>query len=318
MNIMNLVSGTAFGLVVVFTYINIIQTSIHYKENRRLEPWVEPFLRFAIAVGIVVSSPLLIQYIASIGAELTQKVTSGAALSGNLSLAKYVINSWVTNSPFGKQWMMNIGIMIVLLIVYVLILALGILICVAVLTRQFKLMIYAAISPIAISALAAEQWQQGAINFLKKFTALALQGFVIIVIIVLYSHMPNLVNLEEYSHTVSYEQLARELTKGEYDNMRKGQQRSLIRKIENLAEGETDYMELLVHLDGYVDKDEIIELRNKLREVEEAGTDVYNDGSIPFDKGLITIAVDVAMLIVLAAILKQSEQISNDLLGVGG
>ncbi|MGI6579101.1 MAG: type IV secretion system protein [Saccharofermentanales bacterium] len=308
-NIMNLISGTAFGLVVVFTYINIIQTTLNIKDARRLEPWVQPFLRFAIVVGLVLSSPLLIQWIADIGAGLISTLLSDTTLSPDFSTTKTVISVWTSTAPFGTQWLANIGVLVIILIIYVLVLALGVMIVVTLLTRQFKLMIYAAISPVALSQAASEQTQQSALNFMKKFAALALQGFIIIVIVNLYSQMPKFLDVSSSMPTPKRYPLLEEMFIKEDFN------RNDLYTLNLLVNAPDWYFDMQIAKFDLNDAqlEQINEVRQEARQMKE---DIKHPETVPIGKGLTAIALDLAMLVVFTAILRQSEQIANDLLGV--
>lgn len=313
-NIMNLVSGTAFGLVVVFTYIHIIKTTLTIHDTRRIEPWVEPFLRFTLTVGIVLSAPLLIQWIADIGSGLVTTLLSGTAISPDFSSTKSIIEVWSVTAPFGTQWLANIGILIVILIIYVLILTLGVMIVVAILTRQFKLMIYAAISPLALAQASAEQTQQGALNFLRKFAALALQGFIIIVVVNLYSQMPRFIDVSSSipdlpKHAIVEEVLKEAVEEGDVGRMAEG-----VRELWSLALVPRNVLENMMDRIGLTEEQKAIVFDRKT-EAEEWHRDHTNPPTVEFGTGITAIALDVAMLVVFTAILRQSEHIANDLVG---
>ncbi|MGB4610993.1 MAG: type IV secretion system protein [Saccharofermentanales bacterium] len=308
-NIMNLISGTAFGLVVIFTYFNIINTTLNIREAKRLEPWVQPFLRFAIVLGLVLSSPLLIQWIASIGAGLVSTLVSGTALSPDFSNTKTLIRVWTTTAPFGTQWLANIGILIIILIIYVLVLTLGVMIVVTILTRQFKLMIYAAISPIALSQAASEQSQQSAVNFMKKFAALALQGFIIIVIVNLYSQMPKFLDVSSSLPTPKSYPALEEYFSAEGVGFDDAGELAMLMYAPDF------YFDAQIGMFNLTD-DQLDYVSNLRREARELRADTSDPQTVELGEGITAIALDLAMLVVFTAILRQSEQIANDLLGV--
>ena len=185
--IANLIQGTAFGIVAVLTLVNIINTTLVTHDWKRLEPWIKPFLRFGVSQSLIVVAPTLFTRIVELAGDVITAVIPSEFIITDLSRMTQALDMMLSgDAGVFEQIGFNIALIIITIVLWLLIISLAVIIMVTIVTRVYKLIIYASISPLALAFFASESNQQTSLEFIRKFMAIALQGFVIVVILVLY------------------------------------------------------------------------------------------------------------------------------------
>lgn len=172
------------SLLVLFFVIGLVKTCTSYSEIKRPEQAVKLFLRFAIARAIVVYGMEFMVAIFEIVQGILSTVKNAAGLgvvSGTL-LPQEIINA-VDDCGF----LDSIPLWAISLLGSIFITVLSFVIILTVYGRFFKLYLYTAISPVPLSASASDNTQSIAISFLKSYTAVCLEGVIIMLSCVIYT-----------------------------------------------------------------------------------------------------------------------------------
>lgn len=172
------------SLLVLFFVIGLVKTCTSYSEIKRPEQAVKLFLRFAIARAIVVYGMEFMVAIFEIVQGILSTVKNAAGLgvvSGTL-LPQEIIDA-VDDCGF----LDSIPLWAISLLGSIFITILSFVIILTVYGRFFKLYLYTAISPVPLSASASDNTQSIAISFLKSYTAVCLEGVIIMLSCVIYT-----------------------------------------------------------------------------------------------------------------------------------
>ena len=151
------VQAIGLALLVLFFVVGVIKTCGSFTEVKKPEHALKLFVRFAIAKGVV-----------TYGLELM------------LSVFKIVQGLMSTI-------MKTAGIGTVTLIGGVFVTVLSFIMILTVYGRFFKLYLYTAIAPVPLSTFAGEPTQNVGKSFLKSFTAVCLEGAIIVLACIIFS-----------------------------------------------------------------------------------------------------------------------------------
>ena len=187
----NYVMGAGFSIWIILTYMQFIKVFLNYNGGHRLEPWVSPFIRFALTNVAVLSTPIIYGWMS----ELTSTMLGNEF--GVLDLYGEFMDVYLEYSSAGWWDKAKASLIITLtaFIVFIVLLTLTMSVMVILAVRIFKIIIYLAISPVPMAFFASEKTEQTAYGFLKKLFALLLQGFVILLILHIHSILPNIWDL---------------------------------------------------------------------------------------------------------------------------
>lgn len=195
----NFVTGAAFSICVILTYMQFIKVFLTYSGGNRLEPWVAPFGRFALTNVAITSTPIVYGWMSELSSDML------GHKFGVLDLYREFMN--ISNEYSSAGWWdkakASLIITLTAFVVFLVILMLTITIMVMLATRIFKIAVYLAISPVPMAFFASDKTEQTAYGFLKKLFALLLQGFVILLILHIHSVIPNIWDLVGIKVTTS-------------------------------------------------------------------------------------------------------------------
>lgn len=178
------VQAIGLALLVLFFVVGIIKTCGSFTEVKKPEHALKLFVRFAIAKGIVTYGLELMLSIFKIvqGLLSTIMTTSGIGTATKTVLPQQIIKA-VEDCGFFE----SIPLWAVTLIGGLFITVLSFIMILTVYGRFFKLYLYTAIAPVPLSTVAGEPTQNVAKSFLKSFTAVCLEGAIIVLACIIFS-----------------------------------------------------------------------------------------------------------------------------------
>lgn len=178
------VQAIALALLVLFFVVGVIKTCGSFTEVKKPEHALKLFLRFAIAKGVVTYGLELMLSIFKIvqGLMSTIMTTSGIG-----SVTKTVLPSEIIKAIDGCGFFESIPLWAVTLIGGLFVTVLSFIMILTVYGRFFKLYLYTAIAPIPLSTFAGEPTQQVGKSFLKSFSAVCLEGAIIVLSCIIFS-----------------------------------------------------------------------------------------------------------------------------------
>ena len=171
------VQAVGLALLVLFFVIGVIKTCGSFTEVKKPEHALKIFVRFAIAKGIVTYGLDLMLAIFKIVQGLMSTImnTSGFNMS-----AKTVLPTTIIKAIEKCGFFDSIPLWAVTLIGGLFITVLSFIMILTVYGRFFKLYLYTAIAPVPLSTFAGEPTQNVGKTFLKSYTAVCLEGAIII------------------------------------------------------------------------------------------------------------------------------------------
>ena len=173
----------SYALLVLFFVIGVMKTCGNFSEIKRPEQALKLFLRFAIAKIIVTYGMDLMLTIFKIIQGIVSTIMSKTSFGVTaMSLPQQVIDA-INNVGFFDSiplWAITLlGSLFVTVLSFILILT--------VYGRFFKLYMYTAIAPIPLSTFAGESTQNVGRSFLKSYTAVCLEGAIIVLACIIFS-----------------------------------------------------------------------------------------------------------------------------------
>ena len=178
------VQAVGLALLVLFFVIGVIKTCGSFTEVKKPEHALKIFVRFAIAKGIVTYGLDLMLAIFKIVQGLMSTImnTSGFNMS-----AKTVLPTTIIKAIEKCGFFDSIPLWAVTLIGGLFITVLSFIMILTVYGRFFKLYLYTAIAPVPLSTFASEPTQNVGKTFLKSYTAVCLEGAIIILSCIIFS-----------------------------------------------------------------------------------------------------------------------------------
>ncbi len=178
------VQAIGLALLVLFFVVGIIRTCGSLTEVKKPEHAFKLFIRFAIAKGVVTYGLDLMLAIYKIvqGLMSTIMTTAGFSTATQTILPTEIVNA-VENCGFFE----SIPLWAVTLIGGLFVTVLSFIMILTVYGRFFKLYLYTAIAPIPLSTFAGEPTQQVGKSFLKSFSAVCLEGAIIVLACIIFS-----------------------------------------------------------------------------------------------------------------------------------
>ena len=186
MNINGALKAIGYGLLILFFAAGVVKTCSGLTELKKPEHALKLFLRFVLAKAAVGYGLDLMMAIFSIIQGIVSTIIgqSGLAGSGSTALPQDVIDK-INSVGFWD----SIPLWIVTLLGSLFITVLSFVMILTVYSRMFKLMIYAAIAPIPLSAFAGEPTSNIGKNFLRSYAGVCLEGAVIALACIIFSAM---------------------------------------------------------------------------------------------------------------------------------
>lgn len=195
------VKAVGFALLVLFFVIGIIKTCGSFTEVKKPEHVLKLFVRFAIAKGVVTYGLDLMLSIFKI----VQGVISAIMKSAGLGrVTKTILPTQIVKAVENCGFFESIPLWAVTLIGGLFITVLSFIMILTVYGRFFKMYLYTAIAPIPLSTIAGEPTQNIAKSFFKSFTAVCLEGAIIVlacIIFSLFASSPPVVNANDAAVT---------------------------------------------------------------------------------------------------------------------
>ena len=178
------VQAIALALLVLFFVVGIIKTCGSFTEVKKPEHALKLFLRFAIAKGVVTYGLELMLSIFKIVQGLMSTIMTTSGIGG---ATKTVLPSEIVSAIDSCGFFESIPLWAVTLIGGLFVTVLSFIMILTVYGRFFKLYLYTAIAPIPLSTFAGEPTQQVGKSFLKSFSAVCLEGAIIVLSCIIFS-----------------------------------------------------------------------------------------------------------------------------------
>ena len=184
LNINGAMQAIGLALLVLFFLMGVVKTSGSLSEVKRPEHALRLFIRFAIAKGVVTYGLELMLAVFSIIQGVISKImtSSGLAGAGTTTLPQEMIDA-IEDCGFFE----SIPLWAVTLIGSLFITVLSFIIILTVYGRFFKLYMYTAIAPLPLSTFAGQPTQSIGKSFLKSYTAVCMEGAIILLSCVIFS-----------------------------------------------------------------------------------------------------------------------------------
>lgn len=183
-NIHGAMLAIGLALLVLFFVVEVMKTCSSLTEVKKPEHALKLFIRFALAKGVVTYGLQLMLAIFDIVQGTITKImtTSGLGSITKTTLPKSIITS-VEKCGFFE----SIPLWAVTLIGGLIITVLSFIMIMTVYGRFFKLYLYTALAPIPLSTFAGEPTQSVGKSFLKSYSAVCLEGTIIVLSCVIFS-----------------------------------------------------------------------------------------------------------------------------------
>ena len=178
------VRAIGLGLLVLFFVIGVMKTMGSFAELKRPEVALKVFIRFAIARAAVTYGLDLMLALMGIVQGLISTIM-GASGIGTASPTR--LPSEIVTAINGLGFFESIPLWAVTLIGGLFIIILSFIMILSVYGRFFRIYLYTAIAPIPLSTFAGETTQSIGKSFIKSYSAVLLEGAVIVLACVIFS-----------------------------------------------------------------------------------------------------------------------------------
>lgn len=178
------VQAIGIALLVLFFVVGVIKTCGSFTEVKKPEHALKLFVRFAIAKGLVTYGLDLMLAIFKIVQGLLSTIMTTAGISG---ATKTVLPTQIVTAVENCGFFASIPLWAVTLIGGLFVTVLSFIMILTVYGRFFKLYLYTAIAPIPLSSFAGEPTQNVGKSFLKSFTAVCMEGAIIVLSCIIFS-----------------------------------------------------------------------------------------------------------------------------------
>lgn len=183
-SIYNSMQGIGLGLLVLFFLVGMIKTCGSFDEVKRPEQVFKLFIRFVLAKIVVTYGMTLMLDVFKITQGITAKIisTSNITFSSKSTLPNSIITA-IESCGFFE----SIPLWAVTLIGGLVVTVLSFIMIMTVYGRFFKLYLYTALAPIPLSSFAGEPTSNIGKSFLKSYTAVCLEGAIIVLSCIIFS-----------------------------------------------------------------------------------------------------------------------------------
>lgn len=178
------VQAIGLALLVLFFVVGIIKTCGSLAEVKKPEHAFKLFIRFVIAKGVVTYGLDLMLAIYKIVQGLMSTIMTTAGFS---TATKSVLPTEIVTAIESCGFFESVPLWAVTLIGGLFVTVLSFIMILTVYGRFFKLYLYTAIAPIPLSTFAGEPTQQVGKSFLKSFSAVCLEGAIIVLACIIFS-----------------------------------------------------------------------------------------------------------------------------------
>ena len=183
-NINEALKAVGYALLVLFFLMGIMRQFNSFQEIKRPEQALKLFIRFVLAKSAITWGLDLMMAMFNIALGIISEimVASGVSGTGEAYLPDGIISA-IENCGFWESiplWAVTlIGSLLVWVLSFVMILT--------VYGRFFRLYIYTAIAPVPMASFAGEETSHIGKSFIKSFSAVCLEGAIIILACIIYS-----------------------------------------------------------------------------------------------------------------------------------
>ena len=173
-----------YGLLVLFFAIGIFRSSASFREFQRPEHILRHFIYFVMAkLGITYGMELL----TDIFSVCSGIVATAASSVGGVTGASVALPSEIVDAIADVGFLASIPLWLVTLLGSLIVTVLAFIMILTVYGRFFKLYMYAALSPIALSSFAGEGTSSFGKAFLKSYIGVCTEGAVIVLACIIFS-----------------------------------------------------------------------------------------------------------------------------------
>lgn len=183
-NINGAVQAIGLALLVLFFVVGVMRTCGSFAETKRPETALKLFIRFALAKGVVTYGMELMLALFSIVQGLISTIMTAAGFG---TAQQTVLPSEIVTAVENCGFFESIPLWAVTLIGSLFITVLSFVMIMTVYGRFFKLYLYTAISPVPLSTFAGEPTQSVGVSFIKSYTAVCLEGAIIVLGCIIFS-----------------------------------------------------------------------------------------------------------------------------------
>ena len=183
-NVHNGIQAIALALLVLFFVVGVMKTTTSFQDIKRPEHAIKLFIRFAIAKGLVTYGLELLMALFKIVQGVVSTIMNSAGFGGASST---ILPNEIISAIESTGFLESIPLWAVTLIGGLFITVLSFLMILSVYGRFFKIYLYTAIAPIPLSTFAGEPSSQVGKSFIKSYSAVCLEGAIIILACVIFS-----------------------------------------------------------------------------------------------------------------------------------
>lgn len=183
-NINSAMQGIGLALLVLFFLVGVVKTCSSFDEVKKPEKAFKLFIRFALAKIVVVYGMDLMLSIFKISQGIISTIMKTAGIN---SAAKSTLPKAIAKAVESCGFFESIPLWAVTLIGGLVIIVLSFIMIMTVYGRFFKLYLYTAIAPIPLSTFAGEPTQNVGRSFLKSYSAVCLEGAIIVLSCITFS-----------------------------------------------------------------------------------------------------------------------------------
>lgn len=183
-NIYNSMQGIGLGLLVLFFLVGMIKTCGSFDEVKRPEQVFKLFIRFVLAKIVVTYGMTLMLDVFKITQGITAKIISTANITFS---SKSTLPNSIITAIESCGFFESIPLWAVTLIGGLVVTVLSFIMIMTVYGRFFKLYLYTALAPIPLSSFAGEPTSNIGKSFLKSYTAVCLEGAIIVLSCIIFS-----------------------------------------------------------------------------------------------------------------------------------
>ena len=183
-NINSAMQAIGLALLVLFFVAGVVKTCGSFTEIKKPEHALKLFVRFAIAKGVVTYGMELMLALFDIVQGTISSIMTASGLEGieSTTLPQEMIET-IENCGFFE----SIPLWAVTLIGGLLVTVLSFILIMTVYGRFFKLYMYTALAPIPLSTFAGEPSQSVGKSFIRSYSAVLLEGAVILLACIIFS-----------------------------------------------------------------------------------------------------------------------------------
>ena len=183
-NIHGAVKAIGLGLLVLFFVVGVVKTCGSFAEVKKPEHALKLFIRFALAKAAVTYGLELLMSLFSITQGLMSRIMTASGIGGaTQTVLPDSIRTAIDNCGFFD----SIPLWAVTLIGGLFITVLSFVMIMSVYGRFFRLYLYTAIAPVPLAAFAGEPSQSVGKAFIKSYTAVCLEGAIIVLACIIFS-----------------------------------------------------------------------------------------------------------------------------------